>query len=139
MTDKTFDYRLYQPIVEYVGPVKGVEGEMADLYPPSRFSAGRPDRVTTTIDPGSAPGEGGPVVGDTYTFSWDATFSTSQEEEWAIILKKARRRAEPPDEAALKPHFDTLKAYYQAPNPNQSQTVTAVKSVIAVLREMWKE
>lgn len=125
MTEKTVPASLSGLVGAHVGPPKSDLEQPGVWFPPSQFSGGNPDSFT--------------YADDGVTYSWDATFTPEQEDEWALIEKKARRRMEPPDEAEMQPHFDTMRAYYQAANPTQAQTVAAVKSVIAVLREMWKE
>jgi hypothetical protein len=76
---------------------------------------------------------------DVWTYEWDTDLTTQQADDFDSLVQEVRRRTEPPDYDAMKPHFDTLKAYYGASAPTQAQTITALKSVIVVLREMWKE
>lgn len=125
MTDKTVPVEYVNPVLEWVGPPLDTHGSLPSEPAPSRFTAGYPDTLTGD--------------GDTRTFSWEAEFTPEQEDEWALFVKKARRRMEPPDEAEMQPHFDTMRAYYQAASPTQAQTVQALKAAIAVIREMWKE
>jgi hypothetical protein len=129
MTDKTFPRALLTPVVRYLGyPVSMVEADYLAITAANKtFSAGRPDSFVHDADP------------DTVTYGWDATFTPEQEAEWELVLKRAGRKVEPSNEAALTPHFAVLRSYWDAPSPTAAQTATALRAVIAVLREMWKE
>lgn len=126
MTSKTFAASLISPVQMATGAPKDWDVVPLPGTPEPTFSAGPPETSDTSVP-------------ESVTFVWEADFTPEQDDEWDLIIKKSRRRTEEPDEAALEPHFDTLKAYWNAPNPTAAQTVQAMKSVIFILREMWKE
>jgi hypothetical protein len=108
----------------YIMPLSGIPASMGTI--PSKLSQGAP----TTIDMSGA--------GGSHVYSWDATFTPAQEAEWEASVVKAQSRERPPDEAVVA-QFDVLRSYADLANPSGPQTTAALRAVIAVLREMWRE
>lgn len=123
MTDKLIPSYVYAQVDRYFGAVVfdggTVEGDA------SAFSGGLPDSSTQEADG--------------VTWSWAATFTPAQEDEWDRIIRIATRKSAQQDEVAndaiIESSIATMKAFrYRTQDPSAAQTWQTMDSIIDVLR-----